>query len=210
MSEETGAGETVAPTGTEVPQTPEAGTEAQTPPQEAQTGEAASFVNTDPNPAQAVPMATDAAQVVVPEGLTVDDEAMQNFIGVLDNAELSAEERASALLDINAQSIAQTQESMVAEQQQMWTDTQDGWREAITNDPEIGGAKLPETTAKIAAVLDRFGTPEVRQAFDVTGAGNHPEIVRFLANIGALISEGGQVSGSPADAPKTQAQRMFG
>jgi len=177
---------------------------------EAANEAATSFVSTDPNPAQSVPMATDASQVQVPEGLAVDDAAMQNFLGVLDNADMTGEERASALLDINAQSVSQTQEAMAAEQEQLWQDTQTEWRDAINNDPEIGGTHLPETTAKIAEVLDRFGTPEVRQAFDVTGAGNHPEIVRFLANIGALISEGGQVSGSPADAPRTQAQRMFG
>lgn len=63
------------------------------------------------------------------------------------------------------------------------------WVAAAKADPEIGGTKLLETTAKAASALARFGTPELAEMLEQSGLGDHPHVIRMLSKIGREISE---------------------
>ena len=55
-----------------------------------------------------------------------------------------------------------------------------------------------------------FGTPELRDVLNMTGLGNHPEIIRAFYRAGKAISEDAFVSGSPRRADDMDAaKRMF-
>lgn len=187
--------------------TPAPGTETSEP----AAAPAATLVNTDPNPVQAVPTAINWGAVQLPEGVQLAPEAMTQLNDVLQNPESTVEQRAQALIEMNQSDLAAQRESMETENESVWETTQTEWRDAVQNDPEIGGAKLTESLANVAALLEQHtDIPGLREAFDVTGAGNHPAVVKMLARLGAQFKEGGQVSGSPPTASLSQADKMFG
>lgn len=92
----------------------------------------------------------------------------------------------------------------------LWSETQDTWRKEITADPDIGGDKWGKVSASIGQVLDKYGSPEVRAALDMTGAGNNPHIARMMAKIAADLTEPGFVpSGKPANQPQDTASKLY-
>jgi hypothetical protein len=117
---------------------------------------------------------------------------------------------AQKLIDLfasNAQALVrEVEESARAE----WTATRVEWTKTIESDPEIGGAMLPQTRSNISKSIDRFGTPEVRAQLKLTGADNAPAIVKYLAKMAAVLTEGKFVQGDvPKPAPRTAAQALY-
>ena len=110
---------------------------------------------------------------------------MTEFLGVMNNPTMSAAERAQALVNLQAGLAAKSSEMG----SQAWNDQQAAWQAEIQADPELGGANLQKTIAGIGQLMDRFGTPEIRAAFDSTGAGNNPHIVRFLSTLVSQLKE---------------------
>ena len=62
------------------------------------------------------------------------------------------------------------------------------------------------------SALNRFGSPELREALDRTGMGSHPEFVRFAFNVGRSIAEDRAVSGgrSPGGRPADLGEALYG
>ena len=90
----------------------------------------------------------------------------------------------------------------------------------VKADPILGGkdgAALVETVALADKVLDKFGTPELRNMLSKTGYGNHPELVRIFRRIGetlkddSVILNGRDTGGNPnkGKTPEERAARMF-
>jgi len=67
--------------------------------------------------------------------------------------------------------------------------TVSGWIDQAKTDDEIGGGKWDRTASEASKVIDRFGTPALKAYLNETGGGNHPEIIRLAARVGAAISE---------------------
>lgn len=63
------------------------------------------------------------------------------------------------------------------------------WGEATKTDPEIGGAKFNESLALANKVLGTFGSDELKSMLKESGLSQHPELVRLLTKVGAVISE---------------------
>ena len=144
----------------------------------------------------------------MPEGFSVDDKAMASFLEIANGQKLSAE-TAQALINLQANLSTQASEAG----SKAWNDQQATWQTEIQADPEIGGANLEKTISNIGQLMSRFGNDEVRQAFDKTGAGNNPHIVKFLNTMFAQLKEPQPVNpGGPAggNAPLTLAERMYG
>lgn len=65
----------------------------------------------------------------------------------------------------------------------------------IHNDPDIGGSHINDTKHYVGAVMDRYGTQELRDYLNETGLGSHPELVRVFARIGKDLTPDGFVQG---------------
>lgn len=65
------------------------------------------------------------------------------------------------------------------------------WGTKLAADPEIG-SKLDTVKADIGRMLAHLGPSETgfRQAMDLTGAGNHPDVIKGLYKLAAQINEG--------------------
>lgn len=137
-----------------------------------------------------------AEAITLPDGFTPNEPVMTEFLGIMNNAEASPKERAQSLIDL----YAKVQQEASEKGSQLWNETQTKWQEDTRKDPEVGGAKLEPALAGISKLIDAYAPNprEMREVFEVTGAGNHPLMVKFLNKIAhKLVVEGGPANGGP-------------
>lgn len=122
--------------------------------------------------------------LTMPEGVEVDQELLD---------ELGPEFKELGLTTKQAQKLADKfiakQQARAKSQGENWAETVSGWVDTAKSDPEIGGAKWDGTVKVASGVVNRFGTPELKEYLNASGGGNHPEMIRFMAKVGALIGE---------------------
>lgn len=130
---------------------------------------------------------------------------MNDFLGVMNDEKLSPAERGQRLLDLQFKAAQAIHESGKT----LWDETQAKWTEEAKADPVIGGEKLAPALGNVTKLIDTYsrgpdGQPdpkfaeELREVFDLTGAGNHPRVIRFLNNLAQeLVVEGRPNAGSP-------------
>ncbi len=147
----------------------------------------------------------DYADFALPEGLTVDKERMGDFKTLAKELGLS-QDAAQKLVDFQGTRM----KDMLDAPYKLWTETQKQWQADITADPDIGGAKLQTNLSLAAKVIDAFGGDKLRQALDVTGAGNHPDVVRTFINMGKALAEGSFASGNPVKSSKSYGDVFYG
>lgn len=135
------------------------------------------------------------------------------------------EERLNAFFDLlgkerNPNTIATEALKMLSDYQagwmdnvaKQWNDTQAEWQKAAREDPDIGGANFDKTTAAAKEVAMKYGGENFLGLLRLTGAGNHREMIAFLAAVAKdLPKEGKIVSGDPSSGMRpSQADRLFG
>lgn len=146
------------------------------------------------------------ADFTMPEGIEIDKAALESFTPVAKELNLT-QEQAQKLVDMYATQLNSLQ---IAQNEQVVQMRKD-WVAQVREDQEIGGAKFTENIGAAVQALIRYGTPELRQALDQTGLGDHPEMIRFCYRIGKAISEDALIPGSPAvpKPPKTAAEIIY-
>lgn len=142
--------------------------------------------------------------LTIPEGFQADDASVGKFLEIANELGLS-KEGASKLVGLQAELAKQASEAG----SKLWEETQTQWQDQVRADPEIGGTKLQENLGIIAKLLDSHGNAEVRQAFDITGAGNNPAVIKFLIKVGKELGEGKPVLGGPGNAPADAASILY-
>lgn len=78
----------------------------------------------------------------------------------------------------------------------------DAWPDRAKADKEIGGAKWDATVSSAGRAVNQLGTPELKDYLNKSGGGNHPELIRFMSKVGAMISEDDPASGATAGSGK--------
>lgn len=147
----------------------------------------------EPKPAEAAPAEFKIEDVKLPEGLTIPEALAPKLTEVAKETGLTAAQL-SALAPLHEQIVKEVADQSV----KTYQETNDKWIAEVKADPKIGGDKLEGTLQSISKVLDQYGTPELRTALAYTGAGNHPEVIRFMAKIATQLNEGGPTrAGSP-------------
>lgn len=151
-----------------------------------------------------VPLTAD--DITIPEGFEVDTEMRDAALEVFNNRELSPKEQMQALVDLQLRAVTAASEVS----SQAWTDTQEQWKNEVKADPEIGGANLQPTLARVSRLVAEYGPEGLNEVFDLTGAGNHPLMIKFLSNVASKLTEGGAVSGAPTNGQQeSAASRLF-
>lgn len=159
-------------------------------------GEAKAAEGEKPADASAPLSATD---LKLPEGFKAEgNPEFDSFLKAFNDPALAPKDRAQAILDLHQKALADVN----ANAQKQWDAIHDKWRGEIAADKEFGTGdpKNPlkaEAKAAIAKVIDAHGGPAVREALDLTGAGNNPALVTFIGKISKLLNEGGHVAGAP-------------
>lgn len=136
-----------------------------------------------------------AIEIKVPEGMEIEETKLAQVKEILADEALSRAELGQKLFDLHASELKAAFEEPV----QLWMKTQNEWQATIKADAEIGGASLTANLAAVAKAIDSIGGKEaaaIREAFIFTGAGNNPEIVRFMVRASKALTEGGVVQGT--------------
>lgn len=141
----------------------------------------------------------------LPKDVVLDPKLLSEIKVDFANAKLT-QEQAQGLVDKHVAAVKASVESNVAAFNQMQTE----WRNEVMADPQIGGANFEsKTVPAIAKAIDTFCPDEAsrkayRDAMTLTGMGNNPAHVRFMARLGASLMEGQPASGAPpVKGPKT-------
>ena len=141
----------------------------------------------------------------MPEGVTLDPQDQENFVGFLKESKISTV-HGQKLLEMAAAHVNKTLEGHMQE----WRRQQNEWKESLKADQEFGGPKLPGTVKEANRVLSRFGDPEFIKELSGTGFANNAGLVKMLARISKVVSEDRAVEGGPAGAqPRTPGQVMY-
>ena len=120
-----------------------------------------------------------------PENTKLDPAVLETFSTKARELNLS-QEKAQALLDWYAKEIVP---NTVAQQQEQWTNTLNGWKESAKTDKEFGGDKFDANIALAQRALNTFATPELGKYVVDSGLGNHPEFIRLMVRVGQSMSE---------------------
>lgn len=152
----------------------------------------------------------DLSKIKLPEGFSIPEETGKELTTILNDQSLSRSELTQKLIDLQAKSVTDLTKSLSEKGKEDWDKVQEGWREQCQKDPDIGGEKLKVAEAAMGQLLDTYGTRELRAVFDLTGAGNHPEMVKFLTKIAAKLNEpAAPAPATPGSTPKDAAKIMF-
>lgn len=84
------------------------------------------------------------------------------------------------------------------------------WLKDVESDPEIGGAKLKETSADAELAFKHFGNEKLGEVLERSKLGNHPEFVRFAAKIGALIKNDRSVHSNTTVVERSREDILYG
>lgn len=121
---------------------------------------------------------------VIPEGMTANPEALAEFQEFAKARNLSQKD-AQEVLDYHSKEVAK----LFTAQEEAWTEVKKGWVDTAKSDKEYGGTNFKENMKHVAVALKNLGTPELKDALDQTGLGDHPELVRFFYRVGKLVGE---------------------
>jgi hypothetical protein len=160
----------------------------------------------EPEPEPVVPLTLEALKI--PEGFEVQPELAGNFLEILNDDKLSPTDRANALLELHGKTIAEASEASSKAFDQMQTE----WKDEVKADPTVGGDKLQPTLDNVRKLLDEFGSQDLKNVFDLTGAGNNVHMIKFLNVMADKLTEGKFFkAGTPAqgDGPDAAAKRLF-
>lgn len=166
-------------------------------------------------------------ELTLPEGVSVDTEALAAFAPIAKELNLSnagaskvAEFYASNILPQATKAATDALMGNVVEQRAAWDKAtremiaggkaEDGT--PIPADPDFGGKTLDQVRVVTAKALDRFGGAEYRAFLNETGLGNDPRMMKAWFKIGEAISEDTEFhrSGGVPNTPKTREEKYYG
>lgn len=140
----------------------------------------------------------------IPEGHTLDAAAIESATPIFRELGLS-QEQAQKLVDFYSARVADMNKENEGYMEQMRTE----WRNQLKEDKDIGG-KLDAVKVNIGRAFDRM--PEAvrepfKEAMNLTGAGDHPAVIKAMNYFAELVNEGTPVRG---DAPSPHGQSRTG
>lgn len=117
-------------------------------------------------------------EIKLPENAALEPELAKEFANFAKEKGLTQEVAQEIFNKQNAlvQGLVQKQQQQIETEIKQWADQ-------TRTDKEVGGERLNESVHLAKQVIDRFGTPALKEALE-RGMGNHPEAVRIFARIG--------------------------
>lgn len=142
----------------------------------------------------------------LPEGMDVDQEALGEFTKFAQEHGLS-QEAAQSLIDSHVSNI----EKFTEAQQERWSEIKESWSKEALADKELqseeGGSEAAVALAKTA--VEKLGGGELQEALELTGAGNHPAVVKAFYKMGKAMAEDKMVFGGTASDTSSKAAKLF-
>lgn len=156
---------------------------------------------------------------VFPEGVEADATkvaAFNNLFGEfesttkVDHAEM--QKLGQKLIDFNISQMRELQQAYTDK----WNQDKKNWFDSFQKDPEIGGNRAETTTQSVRQFVETFGgndeqKTELRNFLKTTGVGNHPALIRLIANASLAKREGSPVPANKGpSAPVSKIAKRYG
>lgn len=135
--------------------------------------------------------------ITLPEGIEVDKGLLDRFSPKFKEAKLTQRQVQAVTSEYAAMRKEEGEKQLEA-----WGKTVDGWKEAARTDADMGGDKWDATTKSAIRAVTTLGTPELQSYLEASGGGNHPELIRFMAKVGAMIKEDSPATGQSSGGQK--------
>lgn len=160
----------------------------------------------------------------LPEGVTLDEAKATEFNKLLGEFQAGSKAEQAAvqafgqeLIDRHVSELKSALARKDETYQQAWVKQTEDWKQAFVNDPEIG-LNRQETTVATANefIATHGGTPEQQAEFrslmQTTGLGNHPAMIRLLANAknSAAFGAPQPLAGTPPTEKVSRSQKYYG
>jgi hypothetical protein len=120
----------------------------------------------------------------LPKGVEVDGDTLSAAKSLFAEQRLP-QEQAQKLVDLYVARANAAAERNVA----AWRDTQEKWAGEVKADPDIGGPRFPASVAAASRAIEWARVPGLKEALDMTGAGNNPAIVKAFVRFGQALAE---------------------
>lgn len=150
----------------------------------------------------------------LPEGMEIPEETFKTVEELFKKLDLD-QAGAQSLVDFHAKALKEASEAPF----NAYRDLRKSWVDAIKSDPDMG-PKIDQVKTDISRLIstipDKAVQQGLRQGLEVTGAGDHPGVVKFLYEMSKILGEGTHVSGkgpAPVTKPgdqKSAAQKIWG
>lgn len=145
----------------------------------------------------------------LPEGFEANPETMKEAGELFKKIGLS-QEHAQELVSFYAKVSQAAADAPV----DFFINERKGWKDSLTNDPDIGGAKLAATKSTINraidSILSKADAAAFREAMDFTGAGDHPAFARAFFKLASLLTETPANGHVPGNGPTKESQSPTG
>lgn len=145
------------------------------------------------------------ADFELPEGIEITEETMTAMTSQFKELGLT-QDQAQRLINFQADRVKASEEARADAFTQLTKD----WLDQSKKDPEIGGEKFDETVATARGALKEFGTDGLNELLRDYGIGNHPEVIRAFAKVGALLKEDRPGAGTATSETRDRAELLYG
>lgn len=159
----------------------------------------------------------------LPEGVTLDEKKVGNFTNLLADLEVKgkvphelSQEFGQKLVDYYVNEVKEALDTQQKSFADAWENQKVQWKDEFLKDPEIGGNRWQTTVdSALTFIRTHGGTPEQQAEFrnlmESSGLGNHPVMIRLLANAGRAMGEGRILAATrPVAPPKSKVSTMYG
>lgn len=129
----------------------------------------------------------------LPETLKMDDALKGEVHKAFDDFRANPSEGAQGLINLHAKAMADFATQLDQHNRQAFADYRKSMRDKVMADPELGGAGHQTAMGAVARMRDLFVPEKDRAEFDdmlrITGAGDHPAMLRLLHNAAKWFDE---------------------
>lgn len=132
----------------------------------------------------------------LPEGVQLDEAGLGKFREFAKSAGLTSEQAEKVLALTHAANVEAQKAAADAHSKRITE-----WETALKADKELGGAAFEATKAAAQKAIVKFGSDALKELFESTALGSHPEMVRFVARVGKAMAEDSIAGTSGAPAP---------
>lgn len=120
----------------------------------------------------------------LPDGVELSTDTLDQAKTVFKELGLN-QEQAQKLVDIQSGFV----EKMAENQINAYNQQLEQWTSQSKNDAEFGGEKFEQSVAVAKLAVDKFGSEQFQEVLRDYGLGSHPEVIRFMVNVGKSLSE---------------------
>jgi type I site-specific restriction endonuclease len=133
---------------------------------------------------------TESYELKAPDDSQLSDDDLAKISETAKELKLT-NEQAQKLVDMQADAESAFQQKA----DENWKQLTESWVEEVKADKDLGGDNFTQTMQDAGKAVEKFATPEFKEALESSGYGNHPELVRVFARIGKAMGEDNPIGG---------------